>query len=121
MTYLSDIEIAQQCKPRHILEIARRAHIDEKYVEQYGGYKAKIDLSLLQETQRKNGKLILVTAITPTPAGEGKTTTTIGLADGLRRIGKDAVVALREPSLGPVFGVKGGGGRLRAGRAHGGY
>ena len=108
MTYLSDIEIAQQCKPRHILEIARRAHIDEKYVEQYGGYKAKIDLSLLQETQRKNGKLILVTAITPTPAGEGKTTTTIGLADGLRRIGKDAVVALREPSLGPVFGVKGG-------------
>lgn len=108
MTYLSDIEIAQQCKPRHILEIARRAHIDEKYVEQYGGYKAKIDLSLLQENQRKNGKLILVTAITPTPAGEGKTTTTIGLADGLRRIGKDAVVALREPSLGPVFGVKGG-------------
>ena len=108
MTYLSDIEIAQQCKPRHILEIARRAHIDEKYVEQYGGNKAKIDLSLLQETQRKNGKLILVTAITPTPAGEGKTTTTIGLADGLRRIGKDAVVALREPSLGPVFGVKGG-------------
>ena len=108
MTYLSDIEIAQQCKPRHILEIARRAHIDEKYVEQYGGYKAKIDLSLLQETQRKNGKLILVTAITPTPAAEGKTTTTIGLADGLRRIGKDAVVALREPSLGPVFGVKGG-------------
>ena len=108
MTYLSDIEIAQQCKPRHSLEIARRAHIDEKYVEQYGGYKAKIDLSLLQETQRKNGKLILVTAITPTPAGEGKTTTTIGLADGLRRIGKDAVVALREPSLGPVFGVKGG-------------
>ena len=108
MTYLSDIEIAQQCKPRHILEIARRAHIDEKYVEQYGGYKAEMDLSLLQENQRKNGKLILVTAITPTPAGEGKTTTTIGLADGLRRIGKNAVVALREPSLGPVFGIKGG-------------
>lgn len=108
MPYLSDIEIAQQCKPEHINVIARRAHIDEKYVEQYGNYKAKIDLSLLSETKRKNGKLILVTAITPTPAGEGKTTTTIGLADGLRRIGKDAAVALREPSLGPVFGVKGG-------------
>ena len=108
MAYLSDIEIAQQCKMKHIREIADKAGIDEKYVEQYGNYKAKIDLSLLKENERKNGKLILVTAITPTPAGEGKTTTTIGLADGLRRIGKNSVVALREPSLGPVFGVKGG-------------
>ncbi len=108
MAVLSDIEIAQACRPEHIKEIAKRAHIDERYIEQYGNYKAKIDLSLLKETARKDGKLVLVTAITPTPAGEGKTTTTIGLADGLRRIGKDAVVALREPSLGPVFGIKGG-------------
>ncbi len=108
MAYLSDIEIAQAYKPEHIKSIAERAHVDEKYIEQYGNYKAKIDLSLLNETDRPNGKLILVTAITPTPAGEGKTTTTIGLADGLRRIGKDVTVALREPSLGPVFGIKGG-------------
>ncbi|MBR1586293.1 MAG: formate--tetrahydrofolate ligase [Clostridia bacterium] len=108
MAYLSDIEIAQAGKMQPILEIARRAHIDEKYVEQYGRYKAKIDPALLKETDRPDGKLVLVTAITPTPAGEGKTTTTIGLADGLRRIGKDVTVALREPSLGPVFGVKGG-------------
>ncbi len=108
MSQLSDIEIAQQCKPRHITEIAKKAHIDEKYIEQYGNYKAKIDPKLLKETDRKNGKLILVTAITPTPAGEGKTTTTIGLADGLARLGKDVTVALREPSLGPVFGIKGG-------------
>lgn len=108
MTYKTDIEIAQECKMRPITEIAKRAHLDEKYIEQYGKYKAKIDLSLLDETDRKDGKLVLVTAITPTPAGEGKTTTTIGLADGLRRIGKDVTVALREPSLGPVFGVKGG-------------
>ena len=108
MTYLSDIEIAQQAKPEHILKIAQRAHIDEKYIEQYGRNKAKIDLSFLEEAPAKEGKLVLVTAITPTPAGEGKTTTTIGLADGLRRIGKESVVALREPSLGPVFGVKGG-------------
>lgn len=108
MAYLSDIEIAQQCKMQPISEIAKSAHVDEKYVEQYGKYKAKVDPSLLKETKRKDGKLILVTAITPTPAGEGKTTTTIGLADGLRRIGKDVTVALREPSLGPVFGVKGG-------------
>ena len=93
---------------RHIREIAATAHVDEKYIEQYGNYKAKIDPSLLDETDRPDGKLILVTAITPTPAGEGKTTTTIGLADGLKRIGKDVTVALREPSLGPVFGVKGG-------------
>ena len=108
MTYLSDIEIAQQAKPEHILKIAQRAHIDEKYIEQYGRNKAKIDLSFLEDAPAKEGKLVLVTAITPTPAGEGKTTTTIGLADGLRRIGKESVVALREPSIGPVFGVKGG-------------
>ena len=93
---------------RPITEIAAAAHVDEKYIEQYGKYKAKIDLKLLEETDRADGKLILVTAITPTPAGEGKTTTTIGLADGMRRIGKDVTVALREPSLGPVFGIKGG-------------
>ncbi len=108
MAYLSDIEIAQQCEMRPITEIAKKAHLDEKYIEQYGKYKAKVDPSLLNETDRKDGKLVLVTAITPTPAGEGKTTTTIGLADGLSRIGKDVTVALREPSLGPVFGVKGG-------------
>ena len=108
MAYLSDIEIAQQCEMKPITEIAKNAKVDEKYIEQYGKYKAKIDLSLLNDADRKDGKLILVTAITPTPAGEGKTTTTIGLADGLARIGKDVTVALREPSLGPVFGVKGG-------------
>ena len=108
MEHLSDIEIAQACRTEPIGVIAQRAHVDAKYVEQYGNDKAKIDLSLLTETDRPDGKLILVTAITPTPAGEGKTTTTIGLADGLRRIGKDVTVALREPSLGPVFGIKGG-------------
>ena len=108
MQYKSDIEIAQGAAMRPITEIAKNAHVDEKYIEQYGRYKAKIDPALLKETQRKDGRLVLVTAITPTPAGEGKTTTTIGLADGLRRIGKDAVVALREPSVGPVFGIKGG-------------
>lgn len=108
MAYLSDIEIAQQCDMKPITEIAKKAHVDEKYIEQYGKYKAKIDLSLLNDESRKNGKLVLVTAITPTAAGEGKTTTTIGLADGLSRIGKNVTVALREPSLGPVFGVKGG-------------
>ena len=104
----TDLEIAQACRLKPISEIAAAAHIDEQYVEQYGRYKAKIDLSLLKETKRGDGRLILVTAITPTPAGEGKTTTTIGLADGLRRIGKNATLALREPSLGPVFGIKGG-------------
>ncbi len=108
MAYLTDIEIAQQCEMKPIMEIAKKAHVDEKYVEQYGRYKAKIDPALIDETDRKPGKLVLVTAITPTPAGEGKTTTTIGLADGLSRIGKDVTVALREPSLGPVFGIKGG-------------
>ena len=107
MSYKTDIEIAQSCQMQPISEIAKRANIKEEYVEQYGRYKAKIDPKLLDE-DRENGKLILVTAITPTPAGEGKTTTTIGLADGLRRIGKNVTVALREPSLGPVFGIKGG-------------
>ena len=107
MAFKSDIEIAQECKLKHISEIAKKAGVDEKYVEYYGRHKAKIDLSLLNDTDKPDGKLILVTAITPTPAGEGKTTTTIGLADGLSRIGKNVTVALREPSLGPVFGVKG--------------
>ncbi len=108
MAYLTDIEIAQQCEMKHIAEIAKKADV-EKYIEQYGNYKAKIDLSLLSDAKDKpDGKLVLVTAITPTPAGEGKTTTTIGLADGMSRIGKKVTVALREPSLGPVFGVKGG-------------
>ena len=104
---LSDIQIAQQTELWHIRDIAQKAGVAEKYLEQYGNFKAKIDLSLINEA-RPDGKLILVTAITPTPAGEGKTTTTVGLADALRRIGKNSVVALREPSLGPVFGVKGG-------------
>ena len=108
MAHLSDIEIAQQCEMKNIREIAAKLDIGEDYLEQYGKYKAKIDLSLLKESERKNGKLILVTAITPTAAGEGKTTTTIGLADGLTKIGKRCAVALREPSLGPVFGIKGG-------------
>ena len=108
MAYLSDIEIAQQCEMKPITDIAAAAGIDEKYIEQYGKYKAKINLSVLKENNSENGKLILVTAITPTPAGEGKTTTTIGLADGMKRIGKNVAVALREPSLGPVFGIKGG-------------
>ena len=107
MAYLSDIEIAQACMPQHILKIAERAGIAPEFIEQYGNYKAKIDLRYL-DCAKKSGKLILVTAITPTPAGEGKTTTTIGLADGLARIGKSVAVALREPSLGPVFGIKGG-------------
>ncbi len=106
--YKSDIEIAQECVMQPITEIAKVANVDEKYIEQYGRYKAKIDPALLNDTNRENGKLVLVTAITPTPAGEGKTTTTIGLADGLKKIGKNVTVALREPSLGPVFGVKGG-------------
>ena len=109
MAYLSDIEIAQACRMRKITEIAHLAGIEDQYLEQYGNYKAKVDPSLLKElADRPDGKLILVTAITPTPAGEGKTTTSVGLTDGLRRIGKNAVVALREPSLGPVFGIKGG-------------
>ncbi len=108
MAYLSDIEIAQGCEMQPITEIAKKAGIPDKYLEQYGKYKAKIDLNLAKETDKTDGKLILVTAITPTPAGEGKTITTIGLADGMSRIGKNVCVVLREPSLGPVFGVKGG-------------
>ena len=108
MAYLSDIEIAQSTPMKPITDIAKVAGVDEDYLEQYGKYKAKVDYKLLADSPRKDGKLILVTAITPTPAGEGKTTTTIGLADGLRKIGKNVVVALREPSLGPVFGIKGG-------------
>ena len=108
MAYLTDIEIAQNATMQPITEIAKNAAIDSELLEQYGKYKAKIDYTLLNKKAQKNGKLVLVTAITPTPAGEGKTTTTIGLADGLKRIGKNVVVALREPSLGPVFGVKGG-------------
>lgn len=104
----SDIEIAQNNKLKNIKEIANIAKIDEKYLSLYGNYKAKIDLKILEENRKGNGKLILVTAINPTPAGEGKTTTTIGLADAFRKLGKNAIVALREPSLGPVFGVKGG-------------
>ena len=119
---MTDIEIAQGCHMRPITEIAAAAGIDEKYIEQYGRYKAKIDLSIMDEVKRDNGKLVLVTAITPTPAGEGKTTTTIGLADGLKRIGKNVTVALREPSLGPVFGVKRSGRRrICPGRSHGGH
>lgn len=104
----TDIEIAQSTQMQHIADIAKTAGVDEEYLEFYGRYKAKIDYRLLQESKAPNGKLILVTAINPTPAGEGKTTTTVGLADGMRRLGKNALVALREPSLGPVFGVKGG-------------
>ncbi len=108
MAFKSDIEIAQETPMLPITEVAKTAGVDEKYLEQYGKYKAKVDYNILNETDRKNGKLILVTAINPTPAGEGKTTTTVGLADGMRRMGKNVLVALREPSLGPVFGVKGG-------------
>ena len=109
MEVKSDIEIAQACAIKPIRDIAAVAGVDEEYLEYYGKYKAKIDLKLLDDrADRPDGKLILVTAINPTPAGEGKTTTTVGLADGMRRLGKNTVVALREPSLGPVFGVKGG-------------
>ena len=108
MEFKTDIEIAQSTPMKHITEIAKVAGVADKYLELYGNYKAKVDYNLLREENAPDGKLILVTAINPTPAGEGKTTTTVGLADGMRRIGKKAVVALREPSLGPVFGVKGG-------------
>ena len=109
MAFKTDIEIAQETVMQPITEIAKVAGVDEKYLEQYGKYKAKVDYSILKDKADKpNGKLILVTAINPTPAGEGKTTTTVGLADGMRKLGKNVLVALREPSLGPVFGVKGG-------------
>ena len=124
MAHLTDIEIAQSTTMRPIAEIAAALGIDERYIEQYGKNKAKIDYNLLSDlANRPDGKLILVTAISPTPAGEGKTTTTVGLADGLNKIGKRAVVALCEPSLGPVFGVKGGaagGGRAQV-VPHGGH
>ena len=107
--YKTDIQIAQECEKRPITEIAEKIGVGDEYIEQYGKYKAKIDNKLLKDRAGDpDGKLILVTAITPTPAGEGKTTTSVGLADGLRKIGKKSIVALREPSLGPVFGVKGG-------------
>lgn len=108
MAFKTDIEIAQETTMQPITEVAKTAGVDEKYLEQYGKYKAKVDYNILKEVQRPDGKLILVTAINPTPAGEGKTTTTVGLADGMRKLGKNVLVALREPSLGPVFGVKGG-------------
>ena len=108
MRVLSDIEIAQSCSMQPITEVAKTAGVDEKYLELYGNYKAKVDYRLLREEKRPEGKLILVTAINPTPAGEGKTTTTVGLADALRKLDKNSIAALREPSLGPVFGVKGG-------------
>ena len=109
MEYKTDIEIAQACEKEKITAIAERAGIPEEYLELYGNYKAKIDYKFMRDNaDRPDGKLILVTAITPTPAGEGKTTTSDGLTDGLRKLGKNAMVALREPSLGPVFGVKGG-------------
>ena len=105
---LTDIEIAQSTQMKPIQEIAETAGVPEEYLEHYGRYKTKVDYKLLNEIQAEDGKLILVTAITPTPAGEGKTTTSVGLADGLRKIGKKSIAALREPSLGPVFGIKGG-------------
>ena len=108
MGFKSDIEIAQECKPQDIREIASKIGVSEDDIELYGKYKAKVDYNLLKKTPGKNGKLILCTAINPTPAGEGKTTTSIGVADALSKIGKNTIVALREPSLGPVFGVKGG-------------
>jgi formate--tetrahydrofolate ligase len=108
MAYLTDIEIAQSCRMQPIGEIANKLNISDEYLENYGKYKAKVDYNLLKSSERGDGKLVLVTAINPTAAGEGKTTTTIGLADGLSLIGKRVAVALREPSLGPVFGVKGG-------------
>ncbi len=116
MNYKSDIEIAQSKELKHIYEIAGKAGIDKEYLELYGNYKAKVNYSLFENLKdRKNGKLILVTAINPTPAGEGKTTTTIGLGDALSKLGKKTIIALREPSLGPVFGIKGGAtGRTRA-------
>ncbi len=108
MTYKSDIEIAQECKIKDIKEIAKKLNISEDDIELYGKYKAKVNYNLLKTTPSKNGKLILCTAINPTPAGEGKTTTAIGVADALARMNKSVVVALREPSMGPVFGIKGG-------------
>ena len=108
MGFKSDIEIAQECEMLPITQIAEKAGIDDKYLEQYGKYKAKIDYNLLRETDKPDGKLILMTAINPTPAGEGKTTVTVGLGQAFAKLGKKAMIALREPSLGPCFGIKGG-------------
>ena len=109
MEIKSDIQIAQETEMKNIMEIADSAGLDRKYIELYGNYKAKVDYNLLEDKKDSpDGKVILVTAISPTPAGEGKTTTTVGLADAIKRIDKNVLVALREPSLGPVFGVKGG-------------
>ena len=109
MEFKTDIQIAQETTPEIITQISKKAGIDEKYLEQYGKYKAKVDYSILKDmADRPDGKLILVTAISPTPAGEGKTTTSVGLADALSRSGKNVMAALREPSMGPVFGIKGG-------------
>jgi formate--tetrahydrofolate ligase len=123
--FSSDIEIAQQTEMKVINEIAKRIGIPDKYVENYGKYKAKIDYRYLQNELKdnKDAKLILVTAINPTPAGEGKTTTTIGLGDALTRLGKKTIIALREPSLGPVFGIKGGaaGGGICSSSSNGRY
>ena len=105
----SDIEIAQSVQPQHIVKIANKLNIDENDLHLFGKFKAKLPLSLINEEKVKQCKLILVSAISPTPAGEGKTTTSIGLSEGLNRIGKKTTVVLREPSLGPVFGIKGGG------------
>ena len=107
MAFKTDIEIAQETQMQHITEVAKTAGVDPKYLEQYGNYKAKVDYNILTDLADKpNGKLILVTAINPTPAGEGKTTTNVGLADGMRKIGKNVVVALREPSLGPCSALR---------------
>ena len=100
--FKSDIEIAQSTPMQHITEVAKTAGIDPKYLEQYGNYKAKVDYNILNDVKRPDGKLVLVTAINPTPAGEGKTTTTVGLADGMKKLGKNVLVALREPSLGQI-------------------
>jgi formate--tetrahydrofolate ligase len=109
MKYLSDIEIAQSIRLKPIEQIAQSLGVDREHLELYGNYKAKINYNIFNELEEKeDGKLILVTAITPTPAGEGKTTTTVGLGDALARLGKKPIIALREPSLGPVFGIKGG-------------
>ncbi|HIE45101.1 MAG TPA: formate--tetrahydrofolate ligase, partial [Flavobacteriaceae bacterium] len=108
MEYKSDIEIAQNTEMQHIKEIAKKISIKEDDLEYYGKYKAKLPLDLIDEEKIKQNNLVLVTALTPTPAGEGKTTVSIGLTEGLNKIGKQATVVLREPSLGPVFGIKGG-------------
>ncbi|MFM7901246.1 MAG: formate--tetrahydrofolate ligase, partial [Bacteroidota bacterium] len=106
--HLTDLEIATQAKLQPVVEIARKLNINEDDLEQYGKYKAKLPLSLIDESKVAKNNLVLVSAISPTPAGEGKTTVSIGLSDGLNKIGKESMVVLREPSLGPVFGIKGG-------------